>query len=993
MNSGVVVQLSNNRVGVLRNFFCKCVRFDVCLAVVCGVFLCLCSEARGQLVSSRKVDYGVAVEGLVKLGFADVKGARYVHLKSEQLEYESNGFRYSSNKAPKFKGNGFYVAGKDGGKGGRFISITGMEYSYTKIQGRSADGGMSGYYGDMSSAQRTIGGVMKDVDLGADLLALKQWALEQAAGDSFSYNSSSIYQPAFVFANLAYQAGGKEGANEVIKTLFLNADDAEQILDKVVGVIARNEYARVFSQFNKSHDWAKYLSELERLQKSFPRGWNNQSGLSILIPLVKKRVNKVAVPEPVIAGHAFSDEIALILKQTAVSEKGSGNGYYGANLFLINKVPKDSKAGAIHKLTHYGMDGFIALVSLLGDDTLVLGGAGGSGYGGHHTYYGSGDGESAEYAYRSMQRPKTRGELASALVKSNLPHSNEDISELNDDELKALAVEWWREHRNDDKVTLIKHYLSKGNRRHVSSLLNAIMLEGDDASFALFEKTILESSHPGNWSNMVKAYVLKRKARGKEFLLKYQDVLLASIGEAKDRQNTDGNYEIVQAGGTRKFISGLLLYTEAQDPDKLYEKLAKDGADVSSIMGMLTHIYKGEKLRGQVSKIVHIAASTDDSKKQGEILQILYQGQFMGEQMPRRQGGIMGVMKSIFSGGGKVSAKVTFSDEEKGDWKKLLASEGKIDYQDISLLAGMILDKYVNPSLRDHDYRGIMSLGADTVNELISARSESILAGEKVDPLPSVSLVKSDRLKEVSDQLAKVSAIDFRKMYSALNYSERLYVLNNIASREKFKEAAVYVQGVVQEKAKGKVGEESVAEYEKLLGGLIGKKVEVGTYVGLTKTMIAQLVAFEGMAVSVAPNAVMPGMDFYLRRANGVYDKEGKEAIADLVAGKRGSFVVMSVASNRYGGSDTKVFIFDESSMPDEEKLGEIQASSKVEVIAVTKKVVEEWKKNPVRGKEDVINEIMKLTPEIIHMRTDFERMNLEQLEDALKQMKGMNNF
>jgi hypothetical protein len=191
----------------------------------------------GQATSTRKVDYGQAVGELIKLGFPDTRGAKYVNLKDQSLRYAQGGFSsVGSDERPVLTGNGFYLASKDTTKPDMFITLSGVVYDYVKKRedARSRRGA--------SYESRIVSGEMKGADLKKDIQTIKKWAIKQTLDSSFSYNGTRYFSVVFGFANLAYQAGMKDEANDLLKIVFLNHDAPDKIIDQLISQLATQDY-------------------------------------------------------------------------------------------------------------------------------------------------------------------------------------------------------------------------------------------------------------------------------------------------------------------------------------------------------------------------------------------------------------------------------------------------------------------------------------------------------------------------------------------------------------------------------------------------------------------------------------------------------------------------------------------------------------------------------------------------------------------------------
>ncbi len=931
----------------------------------------------GQMTSKQQVDYGKAIEELIKLGFPDVKGARYVFSSDEMLTYSGRSMSsvMSSDNSPKLKGNGFYLPSSENAEKGKFVSLTGEVYPYSKARQST----------DQTGRQTSLSGKLNDADLKKDIEEIKIWVLKQSS-DTNKYYGSNHYSLVLSFLGLAYQAGSKDDANEVMKLIFLNDESPEKTIDQLVHGLASDELTKLYEEFNKKQDWQVYYAGLLRLQEKFPRGWKDHQGLSILIPLVKDRVDKKPIPFPKIAGHEFSDKIKTLIEETTIAPKDA-NGYYGSGgLFVIDKQEVDKNAPAIMRLTGHGMEGFIALVSMIGDETLVSYDLEGN-HGNHYYHsYSSDDGKSAEDAYDSLLRPKTRGEMAEEIILDTLPHDDLDIDEMGDEQFRELAIEWWREHKDDDKTALIKNYFEHGNSSHTSSLAMTLIQQNTEESRKFFEESTLTGANPENKTELVKTYVQKRRAKAKDFLLKYEKVLLDTVGEQTSRDSEINAYSIQEAGGTKKLIASFMQYTEALKPEVLFANLAKKGSDVQIIMEMIGSVYSGDELLPLIPKFVQIAANTDDTNKRDLIVQNLCNMIFVN-------GDTDGL--SVAEANAKPEKrKISFSDEEKRDWLKLLEAKSRGSYYGSEYMLGMILDHYVHTNISSEDYEGVDYLGNQVMGDLIKARSIAFLDGKEAEPLPNEDLVSDDRKKKILDDLAEVEALKLREMVAGLNYSEKLVLSMDRSYRSKMMAAGNYLKGI-EVSAGGGEAEAKIENAEKmreLLKPMLDQKAEPKVYAEIAKVVMGNIELFQGVEIFSGMSNALPGSDLTIRKSQPIFNQSFESVKEEILTGKREAVVVVAVSqrqnNSHRGNQEATLKIFDKDSPADAAKLAEITETNEVTINLVNKKVIADWSKLQANGKEQIINELLLLQPGLQDVRSSLLQMDIKQLQEALDGMK-----
>jgi len=971
----------------------------------------------GQATSKRKVDYAPAVEEFIKQGlFPDIKGARYVKVKDENLQWTCDEFWFEDVAAmSKLTGNGFYIPNKEANKPARFIFFGGYELIHI---------GKGVRMNESMDYQSSTRGTMKDADLKKDIAVVQKWAETASSDDEFEYYGDENFAVAFGFANLAYQMGLKDEANLLFKTLFLNHEDPEKFIDHLINSLANKEYMGVYQSFNQKQDWAKYHASLIKLQEKYPRGWENQPGLELLIPLVKSRMDKEPVKSPVIEGVAFTAEVQKLIDATGKPSKASaaGNRYYEReSLFLINKPKKSASAPAFQQLTHYGMDGFIGLVALIGDETLVAQNSG-SGYSSHTSYsssYYDDDRKSPEAAYSSLNKPSTRGMLAEAIVRATMPQDRNSLSEMDSDQLKRFCINWWKEHKNDSKIELTKHYLQEGNQSHVQSLAMALMTEDTDESRVLLEKSILASKRPSYLSDIVKSYVKKRREKAKDFIVLYKKALIQEVGDGLE----NGNYNIRRAGGTEKYIASLMRYTSGLKPAQMLANLAKKDAKVNELIEMLAVSYKGKDVTKDLNKFIYAAAKKERVSDKSAILSGLIEMIYVEPARGAIGAGLDGFIfedngdaelsaemvkkllaKQLEDFKNKPDAKnlekpaeakakpqaIKLSKYERLDWEKLLFSNEGGRGTKISTLSGMILDKYAYPSRTKAEYRECQTLGLELQESLIQERSRAILDGKEVEPLPSQKLVTKERKAEVLKLIKSTKPINLRAVLETLNDSEKIVVFYDGSEEVEaiFAEAGEYIQGFAALEPIYKL--DNYDQLKEILKPLIGKKPDAETYDQCAKLMLSNLNDFAGasLGLNVSGHRAGKNIAFYdLVPSSG---NEVKKAKADVVAGKSDGFVVVI----GYKRDQTQVtLIYKDGSQPTKEDLTKILESPNVIIRAMSKASIEKLEKERAATADErkkLIDEIIKVYPSLEQYKERFEDMKVEQLKQSLKQYKQM---
>lgn len=718
---------------------------------------------------------------LLQLGFPDTKDYVYKSIKSPGLNTSSRSYSSSSSRVapPKLQGNGWIS--KDSPP--QCIQGDGTKRAYKETASPN-----------YSSIEDPLEGTSTDADILVDMKEAKKWLQESSSGFTeehyWNYGGSQIFIQYFVLGCQAYRSGHKEAANELLAAVFRMTPTPETLIDGVISNMANARLGEVTQEFYKTKDWKTYHQSLVELQKTYSRGWPQRYALAILAPKVEKRVLGQTPPLPSIEGVTFSPQVKEILVKTGAEIQkfnlAYNRDYYGEDdqspIWLLNPDTKLNPSDPpFEQLSQLGMDGFIALASLLDDDTLVVIDRGQRYYRSSYSssYFGSArysEGELAEQYYASMDRPMTRGEIAMAYVKQILPElisdSYSNDHDFNSDEVKNMAVAFWKAHKDDSQMDLLKFYLASSNSRVVSTVAQNLLKNNTPESFALFEKTILSSSTPSIYADVVKTYVLKRRQSSKEFLEKYKTILISELGPGKaEDYDNNGQYQIRQDGGAEKFIEKLMRFTEDLKPAQLLVRLARADDNTEETLELLGSALEETPIGDLRAKFAYAAAKSDDTKAQ-KIIIFLYEQDLSA---PAKEG-----QEEVNTKEGFVPEMSKF---ETQDWLNLLERKTKLpnisgEYDgnnSIADLTSLLLESAAVPDYDDELFYNLYSiLGSDAAYELYIARSKARLLGEKLPALPSKDDVPADRLKELIEQIKVAQAAKVLEITDGMTISERL---------------------------------------------------------------------------------------------------------------------------------------------------------------------------------------------------------------------------
>ncbi|SHI87356.1 hypothetical protein SAMN02745181_1086 [Rubritalea squalenifaciens DSM 18772] len=826
-------------------------------------------------------DYSQAIDMLLELGFPDNKGYEYKTIKSPGLENSRRStFSSSGDSAdpPKLKGTGWLTKSPQDPSKQPVIFLDGTSRLYQESSSPN-----------YTANDQPIQGKSSDANLLDDLKLVQKWLLAHSSSQTEShrwqYGGKDVFTSYFALACQAHRAGHTKEANQLIATLFRLSPSPESIIDGVITNIADAKLKVATQTFYKSKDWKAYHKDLISLQTTYSRGWSSRYALAMLIPKVEKRANGVEITSPSVEGVKFSPKVVDIITLTGKDGQKISvpmSDYYSSSddqgLWLLDDQTHNPSDPPFTQLTQLGMEGFLALAALIGDDTLLLTvtdpGTHYSSYSYGYSYYNSDSSEieQAEQLYRRMDRPKTRGEIALAYVKQCLPglSSRDNFSggqQYTDDEVKTTAIKFWKEHRNDSKLELVTYYLKNGNQTTISKVAASLLKDGSPESLALFENTVLESDSPSQYSQEVKNYTLKQRQKAKDFISKYKEALINELGTEKlENYEHSGQYTIMNDGGVEKFIEKLLRYTEGLKPSQLLVRLSRPEGNTQETLEQLQVALQSKPLGKYRSKFAYAAAKSDDVKAM-QIITFLFQLDSSGQGMSEAGTAVDGDSPQA----PKEGFDPPLSKFEAEDWLNLLQRTEKQasrygEGTSIADRVGVLLENYANPnSDQEYFYQLYALLGAEEASKLYINRSTARLNGEDVPPLPSKDDVSEERLEEIVQQITDAKPAEVLTILEKLSVSEHLAwdgYLDENDPPEPFQKLGSLITKIDSSRATKNDTTQKAEEALKSL--IIGKELNAETIQNLLPKLSENHQSLAGYSISISRNQSQPGYAAYL---------------------------------------------------------------------------------------------------------------------------------
>lgn len=807
-------------------------------------FTSLCAQNSNSIVV-QPIDFSDAVEKLVGLGFGDTKSASYVKIASGYSQGQSP--LANLDQPPKLSGNAWFKSDPASPKTGTIILGYGQQAPFTVSTKNSSEPFVAG---------KAFSAKTQPADLKEDLAALLKWlvALDKNDDNSFGrsrYNNNNHGAPILAFAVMAHRSGHKEGANAIILKLLTSTDSPEAVIDSLISKIADQALTTALAKLTQDSDWKSYYSTLQEVDQTYQRGWDKHPGLQLLLPKAKLRADGDLKPVPKLVGIDYSDGAIAELKATLANPTLPATSYIENPLWLLNQKPAlSSDKSPFNQLTELGMDGFIALVSLLDDDTLIIQEAADerNGYYSRNSYFNSHSDDYEELAYNaysSIARPKTRGELAINYIQPYFKPQEDDYSSYSSIPdiagLKSQALVWYKTHKDDSPITLAKYFLKNGSEQMVTiAVAHLISLDSEEAN-ALIEEAILTAPIPSTYASSIKPYIVKRREAGSEFLKKYELLLLKELGAEPDfEQRTSAHYEIRNAGGVPKFISKLKKFTKPVIPKVLLTRLSRKDSKTTEILELLASQLKGKPL-GELRPKYLYAAAKSEPQKASTIVQHM-----LSLETPK-----------------PISIEAAYAVElgsfESQDWKKLLEATPVNIYSArgaFHQVTAALMEKLFNPDFDADAFFALTEVLPETIfNTMAATRTTAILEQSKLPPLPTSDTIDEEQLRALVGKIGSTPPEEINSVVGQLSPSEFLAFdkyLDDEDPPESYSKARTLVHKVTFSETKDKIPNQEAIKALLESKKFIGKELTEGYIIELTELLKVNLKIFGGIGLQLS---------------------------------------------------------------------------------------------------------------------------------------------
>jgi hypothetical protein len=619
-----------------------------------------------------------------------------------------------------------------------------------------------------------------------------------------------------IFAAQLQAAGQTAAATELVTALFNQAADKAALIDSAIDQLASTEYASSTRTLFASDDWARYQASLKALLAKYPRGWSSSGAVAMLMVPLEKRASSIPPPLPSLPGAELKPEalakLAAMLEPpgaplamsdedyarsrhinleaypasrraqiiASIRANDDNESFAASRLWVLAPDPKTAKSpNALEALTGMGMDGLAALAAIARDDTLTLlpppGASRRSSF-----YFNSSSGppsdeQIAAQKYKTMARPRTRGEIAVAVLSQVIP-TGEDHSEPEPDAVAEAALTFWKENHEKLPLDLALVYLNEGDENQKMQAAGFLAdLNTPEARTAL-EKAILTSTAPADYAAFAITYLTKLGPSGRPFFDAYSKVLHEAFDgvELSEMGYTSGCYVIRQAGAVDNYLRNLSLKVGVISLKDLLAKAMKTGTedDWEAVSSGLASTSTADVLA-----LLGPAVAKASPAQLAGIHRLLY------ERIVGNQGPNTGASESTSSG-------VEIPGSNRSVWKPVLGNTSPLPKDEAMIswarslgavnsgdLAALLLEALVFPdsAAGANVYAEIQGTDAG-IASVVHTHMDAWVDQKPVPEWPEPDKVPEQRKQEIASQMEKLGAKELIAFANALTLPEKAYV-------------------------------------------------------------------------------------------------------------------------------------------------------------------------------------------------------------------------
>ncbi|MFT6180188.1 MAG: hypothetical protein ACI8UZ_003446 [Akkermansiaceae bacterium] len=760
--------------------------------------------------ASGKADYSAAFEKLINLGFPDAKGAKYIKLTFAKDDESRDYQRYTIKRS----GNAWLLPAEDPKARARTVIHDGFQLA--KVATKEKRNLIARLV--IGDDDKTREGVRKAEWSEVDAAEEVEEIIEQLDSDqnlnqlfdasSWSYDTSAMAKlgELLMTACHLHRSGQIDPGNKLAHHILSKAPYPFKVIDHVVGELAEAEYDSLLDDLYAKGNWEPFLKGIRNLSTKYPRGWDDQPGVKILITKVVSHLRSGRTKLSPFKGQALDPTIAESLEQLLTpTAPGVFINANSPQCWLINAdgeitsgYGRSGRAPEwVAAIIARGMDAFPTLIAASADETLIPApfSTPSSGSSDGPMFTNGPNEDSDETTYREMSRPCTRGEIARAIMIRTLPGQEANWATLSPEEFQLTAHDWWLENKRKSAGQIAVLFLESGDDQQKPVALEALLASGEESSFPIVEDFILNSGSLMGQVELATQYLQKRRAKGKEF----HDTFVAKL-----REEMDGNY-----GGQdmaeqieeyfKETVSGLSVLVNDIPPEKIIAQISSGETTLEDGLPLLEVAIGEGKFLEKLGTLLTFISGLEKSADRLTALSKLQTWTYDDEQSYSEEGELRDSQKELRE----------LASTHLETWKTFLIRKDSLTIDAKSLVsfgsppteahyAAMVMNGLHYPETFEQ-LRGVNSVASsDEAWELLLARMEKFSKTGQPPVFPAAKNVPEERQHAIltkAKELPTAEIIPYRK---SLNLSERLAMVDLIQGLEEVPENIAALARVCQ---------------------------------------------------------------------------------------------------------------------------------------------------------------------------------------------------
>lgn len=633
------------------------------------------------------------------------------------------------------------------------------------------------------------------------------------------------YGSLLLFSAQLHQTGHPALANRLALAVFEVYPSREAAIDAAVDVLASHFYQQASRAFFASGDWQAYYTALAGLCKRFPRGWSSRDAVAMMLPQLEKQAAGSKAPAPSLPGVTIDPRAIAIIRELTDKPPADPNqktkdkksedlpaavryrmqmceeyGYDGGSpgpppLWLISAADAnaDTSAAPQFRLAALKMAAIPALAALTADPFLTQQPNARS-YSGYYSSNSSSEDRTLSL-YAALNRPATRGEIATRLLAATLPEAQHesDPSQIDPEAIRDAALAFWKDHKDATREELAAVFLREGSTNQSSQAATILATSSDPKAYQSFETHVLSTDPAITSFQVVQTYLRSRKAAARPFFDAYAKLVRSQGSGAGTEDSSNPNaWAVKQAGGAEKILKQLETLVGSQSPRALALQIAKGKpANAQAAINSLSSLLESAPPLKHLHALLEGANAATDATVRARFLAATWRIRWEPgeaddepsvEASAEEKQGDRAPKKDEPPPGRKIS------DPEAAVWRKLIADTRSVASQfssqnrygdsesdakpTISEIAACALETSIHPSEYSDTYEAAVILNK-SASALFVERATARLSGKPVTPFPDASKIRQERLAEIVAAAGKKPSAEIHPYLATLTPDER----------------------------------------------------------------------------------------------------------------------------------------------------------------------------------------------------------------------------